>query len=456
MVGSAALLTIACVLPPESAGDDDDGVGSSTTDGPVATTAEPPGKTSAEMTAGDDAETFTGGTTESDEGTDSEGMDTDGETTGEPGCTGLGPAGLPGVNPGWLWVPTGDPDDLAARSLARIDTTTMVEVGRYLTRDSSIANPWAVSVSLSGDVAVADEGPYPYQPFEAGLTKFHGDPADCVDADGDGVITTSAGPNALPWDQEECRAWSLPLDYEAQYGVAWTPGTLDGRTCKYEDQKVWTLGMRPDQTVEALLVDGDSGAIAGSTQLPGFPPLNYGLYLGAAVDAAGNLWTAWKYLDVMLVRVDHSTMDVLSWPAPLNAFALTVGRSGYVFTCGEDVARFDPVTETWDAAFGVNGVRGCIEDDAGRLWVTAYNAGSLLVALDVETLGIVESFPVTPAFNVQGVAIDFDGHLWGLAWDEAYRIEMGTGVQQDYGGWWLARVNSFDMTGFALASLVAP
>ena len=40
---------------------------------------------------------------------------------------------------------------------------------------------------------------------------------------------------------------------------------------------------------------------------------------------------------------------------PVPGYGMTVGASGYVWTCGEDVARFNPKDETWDTLNGLVG-----------------------------------------------------------------------------------------------------
>jgi hypothetical protein len=450
-VALGGLLTTACVLPPASAGDDDDGsdTEAALTDGPATTHDPDPGMTSMAVTGAEDDSTD-GGSTDDDSGDyDSGGVDMGG---GDPECTGLGPAGLPGVNPGALWVPThGEQNDGA---LLKIDTETMQTIARYATRDAGSTFPEGVSVSLSGNAVAIDLPALGEVPLAAGLTKFYGRSEDCVDGDGDGVITTSSG-DLLPWSDEECRAWHLTLDVDDPFGVVWTPGTLDQEACAYTDGDVWAVGsVFGGGTPKALLVDGDTGTIIDFAELPPIPPPIYGVYFDPAVDAEGNLWAIRKHEgDATLVRVDRQTLDVQSWPSLGDVQGLTVGHSGYVWTCGEDISRFDPLAGVWDVAVGVGGTAGCIEDTAGRLWTPIFDFATPLVALDVETLAVVES-AATGVF-ITGIALDFDDHLWGLAYDEAYRLELGTGAQQSFGSLSQARVRSFDMTGYALASVVA-
>ena len=60
---------------------------------------------------------------------------------------------------------------------------------------------------------------------------------------------TSSGPDdILPWGVEECIDWYTPFpQYGTQRPLAWTQGTLNQETCRYENQKVRTSG-RAGQT----------------------------------------------------------------------------------------------------------------------------------------------------------------------------------------------------------------
>ena len=101
-------------------------------------------------------------------------------------------------------------------TISKIDTKTVTEVGRFMTRPDSNGSPSRTSVSLSGHVAVANRS--------GGVTKFYADEQFCVESNGMPGIQTSANNVALPWDQEECRAWYTPMQYASQRPVAWGPG----------------------------------------------------------------------------------------------------------------------------------------------------------------------------------------------------------------------------------------
>ncbi|MCA9705177.1 MAG: hypothetical protein KDK70_04915 [Myxococcales bacterium] len=354
----------------------------------------------------------------------------DSGTTGEPlPCVPVGPAEL-----GYIWIANS-----SQSTISRIATDSMVEQGRYLTRPDMNGDPSRTSVSLSGDVAVANRS--------GGLTKFYGDVADCIDLDGSGAIETSTGAADIrPWNQEECRAWHTPMVYTSQRPVAWAAGVLDEINCEYVDEVVWTAGVVNDATVEVLRVDGDTGVVQDVVVIPEIVPNFYGLY-GGAVDAEGNFWAS-MLGQASLVRVDGATLDYQIWPMATTGYGMTVGASGYVFTCSNSVGRFDPVTETWTVSAPVGGSGGCAEDGMGRLWL----ASNPLVAIDVNTLTVVETINL-PQY-VHGVSVDFDDRIWGVTIfaPEAYRVDPVAGTFDTFSG--LTQPYTYsDMTGFALTAV---
>ena len=83
-----------------------------------------------------------------------------------------------------------------------------------------MGSPWTpsrTSVIPSGDLAVASRS--------SGLTKFYATIEKCQESNGMPGIQTSMNNAALPWDQEECRAWYVSFPYSSQRPVAWAPGT---------------------------------------------------------------------------------------------------------------------------------------------------------------------------------------------------------------------------------------
>jgi hypothetical protein len=319
-------------------------------------------------------------------------------------------------------------------TISKIDTQTLQEKGRYIVRPDSAGSPSRTSVSLTGDVAVANR--------YGGMTKVYARPDMCADTNGMPGIQTSTDGNFLPWGVEECVAWYTPMQYVSQRPAAWTQGTFNLDTCTFESQKVWTAGANDGQEpgVHIHRLDGQTGAIEADVYIPEVQAQYFGIY-GAAVDKDGNFWGS-QLGQASLVFVDHDTLQYKTWPMVSGGYGMTVGASGYVWTCSSNASRFDPMTETWQTAF-VGGSGGCMEDDAGTLYMSGGNGN--IVAVDVETLQVKATYPV-PQY-VHGISIDYYGFVWGVSLgSEAYRVDTVANNFQTFTGLVGAYTYS-DMTG---------
>ncbi|MEX1364571.1 MAG: hypothetical protein AB1Z98_15700, partial [Nannocystaceae bacterium] len=312
------------------------------------------------------------------------------------GCGGGG--GGDGGDPdfSYIWITNSNEG-----TVSKIDTQTMVELGRYIVRPDANGNPSRTSVNLNGDVVIANRS--------GGITKIYARAEDCPNP-----ANTSTGPGDVKVWPDGCVAWHTPMAYASQRPVAWTQGTFDEGSCRYEDTKVWTSGA--NATIDVLLVDGETGMIEQTVPIPGVNPSFYGIY-GGAVDAAGNFWGS-QLGQGQLVRVRLADMGVSTWGMPASGYGMTVDSQGNVWTCANTVARFDPMTQVWQTAT-VGGGGGCMEDGNGTLWL----ANDPMVGIDINTMGVVQSIDL-PNY-VHGISIDFYGYVWGPAIfdDEAYRVD---------------------------------
>ena len=342
----------------------------------------------------------------------------------------------------YIWIANS-----AQNTISKIDTQTLVELGRYLVRPDGLGSPSRTSVNLSGDVVTASRS--------GGFTKFHARIEDCVESNGTPGIQTATDLNYLPWDQEECRAWHTPMGYQSQRPAAWTQGTFNQATCQYTNQKAWTAGAKDPiegphtESIDVLLVNGDTGAIEATIPVPGVNSGFYGIY-GAAVDQEGNFWGSQLGLG-FLVNIDIDTLEVRKWPMAASGYGMTVDSKGYVWTCSTDASRFDPMTETWQTA-SVGGSGGCMEDGKGTLYMSG--GGGNIVAVDTETLTVKTTLAV-PQY-VHGISIDFYGYVWGVSMgSQAYRVNPMDGTMLTFEG--LVGAYSYsDMTGFALSNVGNP
>jgi hypothetical protein len=402
---------------------------SSVTD--ATTTTDTPTTTDASNSAeGDTSGTSTTDPSDGESGPPPVGFDV-GASPDAPPATCMGPGKGGGGGGGgepdlaYIWIANS-----AQSTVSKINTETMEEEGRYMARESG-GDPSRTSVNLSGDVAVANRN--------GGVAKFWADPADCQEHNGQpGIQTSSGGNDVLPWAEEECRAWFLPLVCSSNRPVAWTRGEWSEASCAYIDAKLWTVC---DDDV--LLVDGETGEVEVS--LPVGNP-NAFVYGGAA-DAEGNFWG----LDVGgggFFRVDFEDQTIQNYPpAPGGAYGITVDRHGRPWACSGTVSRLND-DGTWSASLVNTGGGGCMTDGEDTIW---HGSGSSMVGIDIETLEQVGQIPL-PEY-VHGISVDFAGMVWGVSFagNNAYRADPET-MQVDTFNQLVGAYTYSDMTGFALSS----
>ena len=327
-------------------------------------------------------------------------------------------------------------------TVSKINTTLMLEEGRYVTKPDYEGDPSRTSVNQNGDVAVANR--------EGGLTMFYAREEDCVESNGiAGIQTSSDGDDIRLWDDEECRAWHIPLNYSSNRPVAWAPGVWDKDACRYVDNKLWTAGTDTTNDTFVELVNGDTGEREQIVQITEINS-DIGLY-GGAVDGAGNFW-AHESGGTRLVRVDRETLEyeVFVVPTP-GGYGLAVDSAGRPWLCSASVQRLDPMAGTWETAFVDGDSGGCMTDGNGTLWL-AHNP---LLGVDTETLQVVQQWDLPT--EIHGVSIDFDGNVWGVQiyGTQAFRIDPQDGSVETFEG----LVGSYtysDMTGFGLTHAGIP
>ena len=329
-------------------------------------------------------------------------------------------------------------------TISKIDTQTVTEVGRFQTRPDANGSPSRTSVSLSGHVAVANRS--------GGITKIYASEEFCQDTNGTLGIQTSTDNTALPWAEEECRAWHLPFDYTSQRPVAWAPGTWNSSTCTWENEMLWTAGRIGQGTTDhVILIDGEAGVVVDTVDIPGLKADAFGLY-GGAVDSEGNFWATGWASGNHLVRVTRDTLDVTVWDGPSSTgttshwYGMTADVNGYVWNCGSRAARFDPMSETWTVSPDLGVASGCMADGDpdGLLWMS-YTGG--VKGIDRETFDIVQDWSTPTSY---GVSIDFFGNVWAVNGNGAHRVDPDTGDVTSYNGLVGAYTYS-DMTGHALS-----
>ena len=357
------------------------------------------------------------------------------QTTGVSADDGIFDVGAPGgdcpdtgLEFSYIWI-ANSPQG----TISKINTETLVEEGRYYVRPDHEGSPSRTSVSLSGDVVVASRN--------GGLTKIYANPNDC------GPGATSTGPGDIKPFPDPCVAWHTPFLYSSHRGVAFLPAQLNEETCEYEDEMLWSAGTIG--TIDVALVRSDDGTVDSNVLVPGG---GVGVY-GAAVDGAGNFW-GWVPGGSQLLFVDRATLALKSWPSPAGGYGITVDHENHPWLCSSSVARFDPVTETFQSAPVGGGSGGCMEDGEGTLWIS----GNGLKGVDIHSLAVTQTIPI-PTF-IKGVSIQRTGageiFVWGVTQGaDAHKADPVTATWETYTGLTSPYTYS-DMTGFGLSNVIGP
>ncbi|MCB9753110.1 MAG: hypothetical protein H6713_24405 [Myxococcales bacterium] len=400
-----------------------------------------------ETGAGTDASTSTGGESTGDATTEaltSMGAKFDVGAQPDVGDVGCGGGGMGDVEFSYIYI-----SNTAQGTLSKLNTQTMIEEGRYITRPDGVGSPSRTSVNLSGDVAVANRN--------GGITKVYARVDDCLDSNGTpGVQTSQSKDDILAWGEEECVAWHTPFDYTTQRPVQWTAGEFNNATCAWENQMLWTSGAK-NNLLDVLLLDGDTGEVVNMVSIPEVPPLSFGAY-GGAVDLEGDFWIMTYTSGFPLIEVELDTFNYTIRYAPqeVHGYGITVDHFGKIWI-GADVgntARYDPETDTWELVPGVTGL-GIQEHPDGFMWMGTFPTTGIQ-AIDVETLELGPFIPLASPSQTKGVSIDFYGYVWLVDMtDSAWRIDPDTLQYDVYTG--LNQPYTYsDMTGWGLTNVANP
>ncbi len=416
---ASILLAVACDSGPPAGSGSEGGSGSTGGNPPSTDTTSPSTASGTSSSAStNDTDSSSSGSTST-----SSGSSDDSSTADVVNC---GDIPALGDDFSYIWV-SNSPEG----TLSKINTRTLAEEARYQTRPDTAGSPSRTSVNLNGDVAVANR--------TGGITLFRARMADCIDP-----LNTSSGADDVKAWPDGCMGWHTPFDYSTQRPVAWTEGEYSEQTCRYENTKLWTAGAATSTSnIEILLLDGETGALEAT--VPTTQTANtYGMY-GGAVDDEGNFWGS-MLSGTMLFKVDLDDMSLQQWPAP-SGYGIALDTQGRPWTCQNQLARFNPGTETWDTSSFATMGGGCMVDANDTLWVGASN--NRLLGVDVDTMAIEHEFEL-PGY-AKGVSIDFDGNIWAVSLGtQAWRVDTTDGSFETFTG--LTNPYTYsDMTGFALA-----
>jgi hypothetical protein len=336
-------------------------------------------------------------------------------------------------------------------TLSKLNTQTMIEEGRYVTRPDANGSPSRTSVSLSGDVAVANRN--------GGITKVYARLEDCTESNGmPGIQTSSGKDDILPWGVDECVAWYTPFpQYLSQRPVAWTAGDFNQGACTYSNQKVWSSGSDLSSYVEVIRLDGDTGALEATVPIPGIEIGGFGAY-GGVVDGDDGFWIMTYVSGFPLVHVyEDLTFDIHTAPLEMHPYGITIDHAGRIWIATDigGTGRFDPETQQWDQIPGVTGL-GIQEHPDGYMWMGTWPALGIQ-AIDVETMALGPNIALPEASGqTKGVSIDFYGYVWLVDMGQsAFRIDPDT-LQYDIYNQLTQPYTYSDMTGWGLSNVSNP
>jgi streptogramin lyase len=251
------------------------------------------------------------------------------------------------------------------------------------------------------------------------VVKFAATPERCVDRNDNGAIDTSTGPTDVrPWGEDECMIWSTPMplvdgDPMSATGAratAWD-GTEDPDTG--EGGHVWVGMCSGTATATAYKLDGDTGEIVATVALP------TSCAYGGAMDGTNGFWV--YDTNGRIVRVNTNSLSVFSREVSCG-YGITVDSQGRVWTggtggIGNCVSRYDinlDAEDTMDVpgAEFLRGIAVGVELSAGYAW--AADTSGRLYKLDEETMAVTGTYNVG-AYNMIGVAVDFEGYVWTVS-----------------------------------------
>jgi hypothetical protein len=349
-------------------------------------------------------------------------------------------------------------------TVTKLNTETMQEEGRFLTRSDANGSPSRTSVALSGRaVGVANRN--------GGVAKVFSQHEDC-DEMKNGVpgLQTSMDSNYLPWGQDDCIDWFVPFNYTTQRPVAWAPGILDMGTCTYSDEDLWTAGCNTGvhAFVQVSLLDGDTGNIEFTVEVPGFECSDLSPY-GGAVNADGNFW----FTNLVpgadrLGFVDRDTQATQVINMPITPYGMTVDHDGnpwiasWAGSQNASAAKYDVGTQTWSfannhVAYSLSGIQ---EDADGRMWMNYWQYDGQdqgtggLVYIDMETMQVSERFNIgCQASSCRGMSVDLNGMVWSTSQSSntAFRFNPDT-LQVDTYNQLVGPYTYSDMTGWGIQS----
>ena len=311
-----------------------------------------------------------------------------------------------------IWIALSD-----RGTIARVDTRTGEIIGEYLTAPEGIGrNPSRTTVGLDGSAWAGNRN--------SGYVVHVGleDASQCVDRNGDGVITTSSGyGDVLPWPSggvedavDECILHLVK------------PEGGDARHVSMNaDGNLWVASIFGAGVNRVFsLVNGRTGAIVEE-----HGPFGCGGY-GGMVDGNGVVWSASS--GSLLLRWDPSEPTSASNPAclPIENYGLALAPDGHVWVSELSGGRIHKVapdgTLVGTFSYGSSSAQGLAVAPDGDVWVSSslFCSSDCVVSRlsgDGTLLGTV---PTPTGAGSTGIAVDAAGKVWAAAINSSTAVRI--------------------------------
>ncbi len=350
------------------------------------------------------------------------------------------------VNLAFIWVANSGED-----TVSKVDTGTGKELGRYRVCD----NPSRTSVDLYGDVWAGCRN-------DGGVAKIAVYEQNCIDKNQDGIIQTARDDNnngkidgneIYAKGQDECLLF-----------ITYPGGAVQRSVGVDKDNYAW-VGEWNGRILRRL--NSQTGQVVDSISIN--PSRPYGL----VIDGDGIIWVSGRSV-CYVTRVDPETHQVNHYAVPScsgSLYGIAVDNNGKVWVANShangNLYKFDPVTQAFTTVptnWGYGYTRGVAASQDGYLYVGHHTwtcgNGRWITKIDVDTNQVVAVFATAGSgvTGPTGVALDYDGYVWGVnqCTNSVTKLDPDTGQILGTFPVGSAPYTYSDMTGYSLHSYTAP
>ena len=301
----------------------------------------------------------------------------------------------------FLWA-SNSPDN----TVSKIDCKTVKEVGRY----KVCTDPSRTSVDLDGNVWVG---------CRAGgkVAKIMSEKKNCIDKNGDGIIQTSEdlngdgtiSPNEMVGGgaegADECVKFITPV-----LGGMTRAAGVD----KFND--VW-MGFWDNKYLKHL--KASDGSVMETVNIPCSP---YGL----VIDQKGVIWVQGAGCGLVSYNPLTKVINQYNPPFGYSAYGINVDGKGRIWmggsSGGSGATSYDPKTGQWMLCQGVPNSAGIATANDGFVYPALdCGSGGAVGKVDGDQCWANNGVGSYKGANTtggcpHGVAVDFDGYVWGVNW----------------------------------------